>query len=206
MRRYADGIVRRWDAEVSTAASVPSMSSPSKPLTHRSRSYDPHHQAFSVPFAIAMTLSAASSKLSNARSGNPLSRIYSHVAKLAADSTSVSQLKPSTPETELCFQKSTHHLLPKPFIRAPQSDYHRNFQLQILESQDYPFGNHIGSREATEDVDKDNSDAWVGRDDFEGGFDGKSCGFATCVEEVGGVAAMVHQGIDGVHGEAGAVD
>jgi len=114
MRRYADGIVRRWDAEVSTAASVPSMSSPSKPLTYRSRSYDPHHQAFSVPFAIAMTLSAASSKLSNARSGNPLSRIYSHVARLAADSTSVSQLKPSTPETEICFQNQLTICCPSP--------------------------------------------------------------------------------------------
>lgn len=110
-----------------------------------------------------------------------------------------------TPSQKKTAQK-THHLLPDLFICPPQPHHDRQRYPQITIRQQDALSDHVALRQAAEDVDEDGAYTVVVQDGTEGSLDRVAGRFAARVEEVGDVAPARGQAVDGVHGEAGAVD
>ena len=91
-------------------------------------------------------------------------------------------------------------------VRPFESDDEGDFEADGFGGVDDALGDDVAAHDAAEDVDEDAFDGGVGEDDFEGFGDGFFGGGASDVEEVGGVSAVVLDGVHGGHGEAGAVD
>ena len=114
--------------------------------------------------------------------------------------------QPPLPPTEKKIRNPTHHPLPVPLIRTPQPHHNRHPHAQLPIRHRNTLGDHIAAGQAAEDIDEDGEDAGVGQEEAEGGGHGGGGRFAAGVEEVGDGPAAEAEGVDGVHGEAGAVD
>lgn len=107
---------------------------------------------------------------------------------------------------EATTEEITYHLLTNCFIRASQSDYDWDLHIQVAECHDDSLRDHVASRQATENVDKNRPDARIRAYNAERGLDSLRSRLASCVEEIGTVAPFHGEGIHGIHGKTGTID
>ncbi len=100
----------------------------------------------------------------------------------------------------------TDHFLTNFFVGTPQSYHDRHIDPQLLVSKDDTVSDHVTKCKSAKDVDKDRSHVRILQYDLERSLHCLTRRFAACFEEVSTLAPKVHDRVDSVHRQAGAVD